>query len=47
MNVVVFIKGLRPKKLRLIARCVCRVQRVSGKPCIEMEEVQIASETED
>jgi hypothetical protein len=32
-----FIKGLRPDKLRLTARCVCRVQRVSGQPRIDAE----------
>jgi hypothetical protein len=27
-----FNKGLRPNKLRLTTRCVCKVQQVSGKP---------------
>ena len=47
MNVMVFIKGLRPDKLWLTTRCVCRVQRVLGQLSIEMEEVQIVSETKD
>ena len=37
MNVVVFIKGLRPDKLQLTARCVCKVQRVLGQPRIDAE----------
>jgi hypothetical protein len=32
-----FVKGLRPDKLRLTARCVCRVQRVSGQPKTDAE----------
>jgi hypothetical protein len=31
MNVVSFLEGLRPNKLQLVARHVCRVQRVSGQ----------------
>jgi hypothetical protein len=37
MNVVSFLEGLRPDKLRLVARRVCRVQRVSGQPKTDVE----------
>jgi hypothetical protein len=37
MNVVSFLEGLRPDKLRLAAHRVCRFQRVLGQPKTDAE----------
>jgi hypothetical protein len=37
INFVSFLEGLRPNKLQLTTRHVCRVQRVSGQPKTDTE----------